>query len=179
MSGKLLFISGLSGSGKTTLIGAALRVVPGLSYLHTVTTRPPREGEQKSFEYDFVSREAYQQLRQRSKQWDHTAYKGNWYGADVAAARELLGRGQHVICSVAPDDQVIHNMARLYGVPPLTIWVDTPTQVARERIAHDVERSGRNEDANARSGFVRIFLPQGNLERDKTAFIELIEELLG
>lgn len=173
-----IFVSGVSGAGKTTLIGAVLRRMPELCYLTTVTTRPRRPDEAEDFEYRFVSDEQYEQLRAESPDWDHTDYNGYKYGADAAGARQKVAQGKVVICSVAPDEEIIEEMKRRYDPAAITIWIDTPKNVARDRVATDSLRSGREEDESVKSAFDHIFQPSGDLEQDRQAFIELLGQML-
>jgi guanylate kinase len=175
----LIFVSGLSGAGKTTMVGAALQAVPGLSYLQTVTTRPMRAGEDASFEYKFVDDAEYETLRAASEKWDHTEYNGFKYGADVEAVNRSLHEKADFICCVAPDLLVIQAMKEIYGVTPLTIWIDTPAGTAKQRTAEDEIRAARQEDARLKHRFNRIFPTTGHLEEDTANFVRLIRHVLG
>lgn len=178
MAGKLIFVSGLSGAGKTTLVSAALTALPQLTYLRTYTTRPMRPGEEQSHEYHFVTDKQYNALRVASTHWDHTAYNGYSYGADSANIQKLLARGKHIICAVAPDLAVVNEMAAMYGAKPLTIWINTPTDVALQRTADDELRAAREEDATAAEHFTIIFQPTGKVEADIRAFAELLKPVI-
>jgi len=178
MKGSLLFVSGLSGAGKTTLIDYALRNVPALEYLKTVTTRPRRPSEATSNEYLFVSDEEYERYKIASQHWDHTEYNGCEYGADVEDVRRKLEKGTHIICAVAPDKQVIVDMAKLYGERPTTIWIDTPREIAQARISSDRTRKTRIEDEGVKDTFDSIFTPTGNLQLDCSDFAETLKALL-
>lgn len=178
MTGKLIFVSGLSGAGKTTLVRAALRQIGNLSYLRTATTRPPREGEQDGTEYQFVSEEEYETARAKSAQWDHSEYQGYKYGADVAKVREQLKNGVNIICSIAPSEQILTQMKDIFGSYPITVWIDTPVDVARVRIRDDTLRSARREDTSMRAEMQHVFTPTGQLARDKVTFTELIQSII-
>lgn len=83
MPGSLIFVSGISGAGKSTLIRFVLENSTNFIYLKTLTTRPQRQGEEDSLEYEFVTNSDYDEARSHSELWDHTEYKGFKYGADV------------------------------------------------------------------------------------------------
>src|SRR5690349_4251804 len=103
MVGSLIFVSGVSGAGKTTLIRHALKAIPNLEYLKTVTTRPKRADEDDKPEYEFVNDFQYEKRRLTSRNWDHADYNGFKYGADVDSVRRQLNSGVNIICSVMPD----------------------------------------------------------------------------
>jgi guanylate kinase len=174
MSGKLILVSGVAGAGKTTLISYALRVLPGLLYLKTYTTRPMRAGEEKTHEYIFVTDDQYAQLRAASSHWDHTEYASHFYGADTRQVKDELTKGRNVICSVAPDITVIREMAALYEVNPITIWIDTPADIAKLRTRHDTLRKSREDNHQVSRYFDYIYKPSNSLLKDRTTFVDLL-----
>ncbi len=178
MIGSLIFVSGVSGAGKTTLIRHALEHVPNLVYLKTVTTRPQRPDEAGKPEYEFVTNFQYEKRQLSSKNWDHADYNGFKYGADVDGVRRQLRSGINVICSVMPDLEIMQTMRTRYKTIPFTIWIDTPAEVAKERIQDDLLRLDREEDDAVKASFGKIFTPTGDLKKDKTRFTELLKPLL-
>jgi guanylate kinase len=178
MPGIMLAVSGLSGAGKSTLVAALLQSRPDLSYLRTITTRQMRAGEEHSHEYEFVSLEEYNRRKQGSARWDETQYQDNYYGADAGKSIEQLAKGTNVICSIAPSQAILEQMEQVYQTKLVTIWVDTPSQVAQQRIKDDAQRRARQEDSALKSNFDHIFKPTGNLEADKDAFISLVADIL-
>lgn len=178
MPGKLLIVSGLSGAGKSTLIAATLRGIPELRYLRTITTRPRRDGEDHSHEYEFVNPTEYAERRLHSAHWDETSYHGYVYGADIDQSLHLLANGTNIICAVAPSRPIIEQMFTVYGKQP-TIWLDTPAAVARQRIQADKVRAARQEDEALKSTFDRVFTPVGNIQQDTAAFMALVTKILG
>jgi guanylate kinase len=178
MQSKLILVSGLSGAGKTTLIAGALKAMPDLEYIRTYTTRPMRPGEENSHEYIFVSQAEYDNLRAGLENWDHTEYAGFSYGADAAVIKTLLAEGKNVICSVAPDLEVIDDMAKLYGPEPVTIWIRVPKEVAKSRIYNDDIRDSRNEDVVISTNFDYVLEPVGEIDTDVTRFVGLIRDLM-
>ena len=179
MTRKLILISGLSGSGKTTLIGGAQQKLPEIMYIQTYTTRPMRDGEEGSHEYEFVDDQRYDELRNAASDWDHTEYAGYKYGADAGAVKAALAADRPVICSVAPDLEVIDDMAKLYGVEPVTVWIKVPKEVARQRIYNDDIRDSRSEDFAISTNFDYVFEPMGNVDEDVDSFVKLLQSLEG
>ena len=178
MAGTLIFVSGLSGAGKTTLIRAAMEQISDLSYLRTVTTRPPRQGETNGIEYQFVTESEYEAARAGSAQWDHSEYQGYKYGADVAEIKACILAGGNVICSIAPSAEILAQMKHLFGAESATVWIDTPAAIANARIASDALRSARSEDTSLRENMQYVFTPVNQLANDISAFITLINLII-
>lgn len=182
--GKLILVTGYLGAGKTTLVKRALEQIDGLRYLTTVTTRLPRPEEiaGPSPEYEFVSPAAYARRRRQSKQWDHTEFGGNSYGADVDRVNSLLAGGSNIICHVAADQATIQQMSNLYTVQPTLIWIDTPLDVANRRLAQSGD-DARHLRGQATASSVRhlahlTFTPTQNLNNDTAAFTQLVKQVL-
>ena len=55
----VFIISAPSGSGKSTLVGELRRLVPGLRFSVSYTTRAPRGQEREGQEYLFISRDEF------------------------------------------------------------------------------------------------------------------------
>lgn len=115
-------------------------------------------------------------MKSQSVNWDHTEYAGHKYGANIDEVKSLLSAGNKVICSVTPDLEVIKNMTKLYGIKPITIWIDTPYEVARARVNNDKTRSQRIENENIKGEFTYVFKPCGDLEKDKADFTKLLKQ---
>jgi guanylate kinase len=175
MPGHLIIVAGLSGAGKTTLITRVLNQIPKMRYLTTYTTRPPRDSEQDNFEHIFVSQSTYQKLQQDSADWDHAEYHGAWYGTDVAATKQLL-KTHDVICAIIPDPNILRMLKHHY--PNLiVIWVNTPSETAKQRISHDEKRSSRQENTALADSADYIFEPTNSLKSDEQAFVRLVAEI--
>ncbi len=188
--GIFILITGFSGAGKTTLAKAALQTHPQWHYHTTVTTRPPRPDEiaHGTHEYEFVSEAEYTKRRTASHAWDHTEYGDHNYGADITAANHILQQGGVLLCSVAPDQQVIGQMRDLYATQPLVVWIDTPLPTANQRIAHsgDRKRAARQEEQSdgasearaVRAAADAVFTPTGDLDKNEQTFSDLLQRLV-
>ncbi len=98
----LVIISGPSGVGKDTIIEAlaARPRDPDYHYVVTCTTRGPRPGEIPGVSYQFLSHQAFHDLRAAGELLEANEVHGNWYGTprrDVAAA---LAAGHDVILKI-------------------------------------------------------------------------------
>jgi len=83
-------ISAPSGSGKSTLVEKVRKIVPGLNFSISYTTRQPRGNERNGIEYFFVSRDDFDQMMRRGEFLEYAEVFGNCYGT----AKRFLERAQ-------------------------------------------------------------------------------------
>ncbi len=100
MSGILFIISAPSGSGKTTLTNELLRLVPGLEFSISYTTRPPRGSEQNGREYFFISREEFEQMIARGEFLEHACVFGDYYGTAKRFLEDARQTGRDLILDI-------------------------------------------------------------------------------
>jgi len=90
----VFIISAPSGSGKSTLVRRLMEKDQErereLQFSVSVTTRQPREGETDGVEYEFLTREAFLELRERDELLESAEVFGNFYGT----SREVLRRAE-------------------------------------------------------------------------------------
>jgi guanylate kinase len=85
MAGILFIISAPSGSGKSTLVSEVRRLVEGLEFSISYTTREPRGSEEDGREYHFTSREDFERMIAASEFLEWAEVFGNYYGTAKAA----------------------------------------------------------------------------------------------
>lgn len=95
--GILVVLSGPSGAGKNSLLNAVLPHVPNLRYSVSVTTRPPRAGEQEGIHYFFVDDHTFDEMVQANELLEWAEFCGNRYGTPRRFVTECLDRGESVI----------------------------------------------------------------------------------
>jgi guanylate kinase len=79
-------ISAPSGSGKSTLVNEIEKLVPGLDFSISYTTRAPRGSERNGKEYFFISRPEFDEMMKRDEFLEHAEVFDNCYGT----ARKFL-----------------------------------------------------------------------------------------
>ena len=96
MSGTLVVISGPSGAGKTSVC-RALKLLPGVEFSVSATTRVPRAGEEGGVDYHFLSRDEFERRAAKGEFLEWASYNGNLYGTPrwpmdtaIAAGRTFL-----------------------------------------------------------------------------------------
>ena len=81
-------ISAPSGSGKSTLVNEIEKLVPGLDFSISYTTRAPRDSERNGKEYFFISRPEFDEMMKRDEFLEHAEVFDNCYGTARKFLRE-------------------------------------------------------------------------------------------
>jgi guanylate kinase len=93
-------ISAPSGSGKSTLVNEVRRLVPGLDFSVSYTTRAPRGSEQNGREYFFVSRADFTAMLRKGEFLEHADVFGNFYGTSRRFLREAGQKGNDLVLDI-------------------------------------------------------------------------------
>jgi guanylate kinase len=99
--GLLVVLSGPSGVGKGT-VRRALFQKPNhdLVYSVSMTTRPPRPGEEDGVDYYFVSKEDFLKRIADNKFLEWAEFVGNYYGTPRDKVDEQLDHGKEVVLEI-------------------------------------------------------------------------------
>jgi len=98
--GLCLVIAAPSGAGKSSIARALVASEPGLALSISVTTRPPRRGEQDGLHYHFRNQTEFDALVAEDKllEWAHVF--GRSYGTPRAPVEQALAEGCDVIFDI-------------------------------------------------------------------------------
>ena len=96
----LFIISAPSGSGKTTLTNELRRIMPGLEFSISYTTRARRGSEQNGREYFFVTREEFDDMERRGEFLEHAVVFGNCYGTAKRFLQEAHDSGMDLLLDI-------------------------------------------------------------------------------
>lgn len=201
--GLMLVLSSPSGAGKSTLTRTLSQKETNLDLSVSVTTRPRRPSEIDGVHYHFISREAFDGLRERDEFLESAEVHGNGYGtprkpvdAALKAGRDVLFdidyQGTQQILEKARDDVVA-----IFILPPSMAELrsrlvrraeDAPEVIAR-RLGNARDEIARwsvydyvivNDDLGAAYESVRSILAAERLKRSRaTGMAAFVEKLLG
>jgi guanylate kinase len=139
--GMLIVVSSPSGGGKGTLIDRVLKIVEGVSYSVSYTTRPPRPAEQNGREYFFVSTAEFEEMIQRDNFLEWANVYGHLYGTHREQVERERDAGSDIILEI--DVQGAASIRRKVS-DPVTVFILPPSfELLRERLV------ARNTDSPA------------------------------
>ena len=98
--GKLVVISGPSGAGKSTVIGKLMELRGDVCFSVSVTTRPPRPGEEDGKDYFFVTPQRFQELADGGFLLENAEYVGNRYGTPRGYVESRLLERTNVVLDI-------------------------------------------------------------------------------
>ncbi len=98
--GLMLVLSSPSGAGKSTIARAILERESRLFMSISVTTRPPRPGEQDGKEYFFIDEPEFQTNAKNKELLEHAEVFGNFYGTPRPLVEKHLSQGEDVLFDI-------------------------------------------------------------------------------
>ena len=99
-TGVALVICAPSGTGKTTLVRRLEKEYPRFAISVSYTTRAPRKGEVDGYDYTFIERKKFTELRDTGYFAEWAEVHGNFYGTPLKATQDLLGAGRDVLFDI-------------------------------------------------------------------------------
>jgi guanylate kinase len=124
MAGILFIISAPSGSGKSTLVNEVRRLVPGLDFSVSYTTRAPRGSEEDGREYHFTTAENFESMIAAGEflEWARV-FGSNYYGTALSALDQARALGHDLLLDIDVQGavQVIAKMPEavsIFILPP-------------------------------------------------------------
>lgn len=145
MAGILFIISAPSGSGKSTLVAEVRRLVEGLEFSISYTTRKPRGSEEDGREYHFISVEQFLEMEQRGEFLESAEVFGNYYGTSRGALEHATKAGKDLLLDIDVQGalQVVHRVPEA-----VSIFVVPPSpQVLERRLRNRSQAEGVTDEA--------------------------------
>jgi guanylate kinase len=95
--GLLFVVSAPSGTGKTTIVERLVQVVPNLRMSRSYTSRPSRPGECDGKDYNFITRERFDDMVRADAFLEWADVFGNRYGTSAADTERELASGRDLV----------------------------------------------------------------------------------
>ena len=96
----VFIVSAPSGSGKSTLVNELFKMVQGLAFSISYTTRPPRGSEKNGKEYFFVSEPEFKAMIAADEFLEYANVFGNYYGTAWRFLREAERRNRDLLLDI-------------------------------------------------------------------------------
>lgn len=140
-SGLLFIVSAPSGTGKTTLVERLVQILPNLRMSRSYTSRSLRSGEREEVDYNFISRDDFEEMIAAGAFLEWADVFGNYYGTAVADVERLLADDQDVVLVI---DVQGARQVKARSVDHTSIFVLPPSfEVLEQRLR------GRSKDSEA------------------------------
>jgi len=96
----VFIISAPSGSGKSTLVHRLLNTVQGLTFSISYTTRPPRPTEVNGVDYNFISKQEFEERLERNEFLEYAVVFGNYYGTNRNSLERAAHEGRDLVLDI-------------------------------------------------------------------------------
>jgi guanylate kinase len=137
--GLLFIVSAPSGTGKTTLVEKLVQRISNLCLSRSYTSRAARPGEQDGVDYNFISRQRFDEMVRAGEFLEWADVFGNYYGTCAADTEQCLARGQDLVLVI---DVQGARQVRSNGIPSIGIFVLPPSaEILEQRLR------GRSKDS--------------------------------
>jgi guanylate kinase len=145
MAGILFIISAPSGSGKSTLVAEVRRLVEGLEFSISYTTRKPRGSEEDGREYHFTSVENFLEMEEQGGFLEWAEVFGNYYGTGRGGLDHATKAGKDLLLDIDVQGaiQVINRIPQA-----VSIFVVPPSpEVLERRLRNRSQAEGVSDEA--------------------------------
>jgi guanylate kinase len=96
----IFIVSAPSGSGKSTLVRELLAKDPNLLFSVSYTTREPRGRERSGHDYNYISRESFEQRIRAGEFLEWADVFGNYYGTHRSVLDRAVAEGKDLILDI-------------------------------------------------------------------------------
>ena len=137
--GLLFIVSAPSGTGKTTLAERLSQRIPGLRLSRSYTSRTSRAGEHDGVDYNFITRDRFEDMVREGAFLEWADVFGNYYGTCANDTERYLAAGEDVVLVI---DVQGARQVRSRGIETVGIFVLPPSAAILER-----RLRGRSKDS--------------------------------
>jgi guanylate kinase len=130
--GLLFVVSAPSGAGKTTVVDRLVQVSPRLAKSRSYTSRPRRPGEAEGVDYNFISRQRFEEMIARGDFLEWADVFGNLYGTSRLDTDRILAAGMDLVLVI--DVQGARIVRKRIGDSVGTFVLPPSFQVLEQRL---------------------------------------------
>ena len=131
----MIILSAPSGCGKTTIADRLLKRHPDWLRSVSVTTRPPRVGEEEGRDYFFVDSRTFEKMRSGGELLESAKVFDYAYGTPKSFIREKLHARRNILLAIDVQGTKQIKSVLSKGVKILTFFILPPSvKVLRERL---------------------------------------------
>jgi guanylate kinase len=173
LAGILFIISAPSGSGKSTLVNHLRSLLTGLEFSVSYTTRKPRGTERPDKEYHYISRDRFQEMKDRGEFLESAEVFGNYYGTACQSLADAQAAGNDLLLDIdvqgaAQVRERVPDAVSIFVLPP------TP-EILKERLRHRSIAEGKLDEAEIGR---RLAKARGEIENYRQYRYILINDIL-
>jgi guanylate kinase len=139
--GLLFIVSAPSGTGKTTLVERLVQRIPNLCLSRSYTSRDTRPGEQDGVDYNFISRQRFEEMARAGEFLEWADVFGNYYGTCASDTERCLAGRKDLVLVI---DVQGARQVRASGIESIGIFVLPPSAAILEQ-----RLRGRSKDSEA------------------------------
>ncbi len=145
MAGILFIISAPSGSGKSTLVGEVRRLVEGLDFSVSYTTREPRGSEEDGREYHFTTRAQFERMIAADEFLEWAEVFGNYYGTALSVLEHARVQGKDLLLDIDVQG-ALQVMKKMPNAVPIFILPPSP-KVLEMRLRNRSQAEGMTQES--------------------------------
>jgi len=170
MAGILFIISAPSGSGKSTLVNEVRRLVPGLEFSISWTTRTPRGSEADGVEYHFTDKPTFERMIAAGEFLEHaTVFGDHYYGTAVSALREARAHGHDLLLDIDVQG-ALQVMQKMPAAVSIFILPPSP-EVLERRLRNRSQAEGVADESEIEKRLAQARTELGQLRDYKYALV--------
>ena len=145
----LLILSSPSGAGKTTITKKIQQKYQSFKISVSHTTRKPRSNEVDGVDYNFISKEKFEQLIKEEKFYEHAKIFDNYYGTLKKTVDELIKKND-IIFDI--DWQGTKQLSKFKNLKLIKIYIIPPNkQELKKRLIKRNQNSQKEVDLRFKS----------------------------
>jgi guanylate kinase len=148
--GLLLILSSPSGAGKSTLTKELVNEDPTIRLSVSVTTRARRQSEIGGHHYHFITKEEFEEMRQRGELLECAEVHGNFYGTPKRPVEQALARGEDMMFDIDWQgtlqicEKMRSDVVSVFVLPPSMQELKARLERRAEDASEVIERRLRN-----------------------------------